>query len=272
MKKRRTHSARRRTVSDHTWLWVFFWLAIATAAIACSHNLAPAGPEPPPGQGTQSLPRGLELPATGEQDTVIYNEAGRYMFLYVPERKVSQWVAYKLTHGDVSGDAERSDAFRLDPRLEAYGWPTATNADYKGSGYDRGHLLPSADRTDSEAANRATFLYSNMAPQSPKLNRGAWKTLEEKLRGLTKDYDTLYIVVGSVLDSRSGTIGGGVAVPELFFKAVALRRADDFEGVAYVMPNRAERLTGKKYDDFEVTVDSVERLTGLDLFPLIESF
>lgn len=263
----------KKSVPGRTWLWIVFWLVLAGAAIACSHNLAPVGDEPPavtpPVAEKPSPVGGLELPALGERDTVLYNQAGRYTFLYKPSCKVSQWVAYKLTASDMTGVADRSDAFKPDAMLEMYGWMSATDADYKGSGYDRGHLLPSADRTCSDAANRATFLYSNMAPQLPKLNRGAWKTLEERLRGLTRDYDTLYIVVGTVLDGRLRTIGAGVAVPELFFKAVALRRADTFEGVAYVMPNDDGLLGGKKYDDFEVAVDSVERLTGLDLFPRI---
>ena len=263
----------KKSVPGRTWLWVALWLVLAGAAIACSHNLVPAGDEPPavtpPVTEKPSSVGGLELPALGERDTIIYNEAGRYTFLYKPSSKVSRWVAYKLTRSDMTGVADRSDAFKPDAMLETYGWVSATDADYKGSGYDRGHLLPSADRTCSDAANRATFLYSNMAPQLPKLNRGAWKTLEEKLRGLTKDYDTLYIVVGAVLDGRLQAIGDGVAVPELFFKAVALRKANDFEGVAYVMPNDDRLLGGKKYDDFEVAVDSVERLTGLDLFPRI---
>lgn len=263
----------KKSVSGRTWLWILLWLVLAGAVIACSHNLAPVGEEPPavtpPVTEKPLSVGGLELPALRERDTVIYNEQGRYTFLYQPSCKVSQWVAYKLTLSDMTGVADRSDAFRPDPRLAIYGWASSLDADYRGSGYDRGHLLPSADRTCSEAANRATFLYSNMAPQLPKLNRGAWKTLEEKLRELAKDYDTLYIVTGTVLDGGLRTIGDGVAVPELFFKAVALRRADDFEGVAYVMPNDGGLLGGKRYDDFEVALDSVERLAGLDLFPNI---
>ncbi len=127
--------------------------------------------------------------------------------------------------------------------------------------------MPSADRTDSEASNRSTFLYSNMAPQQPRLNRGPWKRLEEQLRAQTSAYDTLYIVVGTVLPAHPETIGRGVAVPELFFKAIALRRADVFEMAAYVMPNDTALLTGRDYTEFSVSVDSVERLSGLDLFP-----
>lgn len=276
-KDRNRRRGNRGAVPRRVWMWTLFWFVLAAAAIACSHRLSPIGP----GAGTdtrpaagpvaagKSLPGGLELPACGERDTVIYNAEGRYSFLYRPACKVSRWVAYKLTRSDLAGAADRSDAFRPDPRLASLGWPSATDADYKGSGYDRGHLLPSADRKCSREANRATFLYSNTAPQSPKLNRGAWKALEERLRSLTADYDTLYIVVGTVVDGRPRRIGRGVAVPGLFFKAAALRRADVFDAVAYVMPNEAGSLGGKRYADFEVTVDSVERLTGLDLFPRI---
>lgn len=276
MKARKCFSHRRRTgrrsLPRAARNWILFWLALAVVAIACSHRIRPVEPPPPVNGMPVVACGGLELPALAESDTVIYNAEGRYTFLYAPSCKVSRWVAYKLTRSDVSGEASRSDAFREDALLEMYGWPSATHADYKGSGYDRGHLLPSADRTSSAAANRATFLYSNMAPQLPKLNRGAWKLLEEHLRKQSADYDTLYIVVGALLDDELPTIGSGVAVPALFFKAVVLREADAFTGEAYVMPNDAERLAGHGYADFEVTMDSVERLTGLDLFPAIEGF
>lgn len=303
-KRRRRHGDR---IPRRVWIWTLCWLVLAVAAIACSHRLAPLTEPTPPtdtlfvsdkperpekpetpdspaepaeptelvepvAPGKPVLPAGLELPALGATDTAIYNEEGRYTFLYCPSGKVSRWVAYKLTQSDMTGAADRSDAFRPDPRIAIFGWPTATSADYRGSGYDRGHLLPSADRTCSAAANRATFFYSNMAPQLPKLNRGAWKSLEERLRDLTRDYDTLYIVVGTVLGERPSRIGSGVAVPALFFKAVALRRGAAFEGVAYVMPNDGEGLANKHFSDFEVSVDSVERLTNLDLFPNIPAF
>lgn len=278
MKARKCSSHRRRTGrrvrKRATRNWILFWLVLAVVAIACSHRMGPLLPTTvmPDGTDGSGVCGGLELPALREYDTVIYNAEGRYTFLYAPAYKVAHWVAYKLTRADVSGEVSRSDAFREDVLLEMYGWPSATHADYKGSGYDRGHLLPSADRTSSAAANRATFLYSNMAPQLPRLNRGAWKSLEEHLRRQTADYDTLYIVVGALLEDELPTIGSGVAVPKLFFKAVVLREDNDFTGEAYVMPNDAERLEGHGYADFKVTMDSVERLTGLDLFPSIEGF
>lgn len=265
MKKRRQQRNIRR-ISRRYWHWSLFWLTLAVAAIACSHRLVPTSPEAPRETGSGQL----ELPSTRATDTLIYNAEGRYTLLYRPHAKVPQWVAYKLTSSDLTGASDRSNAFAPDPRLSRYGWPSATHSDYRGSGYDRGHLLPSADRTDSEASNRSTFLYSNMAPQHPRLNRGAWKVLEEHLRRSTSGYDTLYIVVGTVLATPDPqTIGDRVAVPALFFKAIAFRRGDIFESKAYVMPNDESRLSGRTFSDFEVSVDSVERLSGLDLFPLI---
>lgn len=278
MKRRKQRYGKVRAIPRRVWGWTLFWLVLAVLAIACSHRLTPMTEPPRPAEtppvasdaGKRPIDAAhLELPELGEQDTVIYNEAGRYTFLYRPEGMIAHWVAYKLTLSDMTGEADRSDAFAPDALLTRYGWRSATHSDYRGSGFDRGHLLPSADRTCSEEANRATFLYSNMAPQTPRLNRGAWKLLEEKLRKLAADYDTLYIVVGTVLPPQPKRIGSGVAVPELFFKAVALRREDDFEGAAYVMPNETKKLTGKDYTDFEVSIDSVERLSGLNLFPNI---
>lgn len=289
MKKRRKYR-KNSSIPRRYWLWSLFWLFLAILAIACSHRLTPrrapslsapsASHRPAPSPSTSSrasdaapsspsfVPSAhLELPALDAADTLIYNTSGRYTFSYRPSGKIARWVAYKLTRSDLSGAVDRSYTFAPDPRLRTYGWPSATHADYRGSGYDRGHLLPSADRTDSEASNRSTFLYSNMAPQQPRLNRGPWKRLEEQLRAQTSDYDTLYIVVGTVLPAHPETIGRGVFVPELFFKAIALRRADVFEMAAYVMPNDAALLTGRDYTEFAVSVDSVERLSGLDLFP-----
>lgn len=200
----------------------------------------------------------------------MWNTEGRYTYCYAPEQRQSAWVAYKLTRSDVGAGAGRSDSFRVDPQVTAQGWVSATNADYRNSGYDKGHLLPSADRSGSVAENRATFLFSNIAPQLPKLNRGPWKELEEELRRSTQRYDTLYIVTGGVFGKGSTRVIGAnrVGVPELFYKAVVFRRGDDFDGVGYVMPNREG--IARDYRQYRVSIDSVERLTGLDLFPTVD--
>lgn len=254
-----------KNTSSRSMIWMVFTLVFGFAVVACSHAQEP----------TVEPQRGLEVPdlsAVPAGEHVIYNTEGRYTLLYVPEYKLSRWVAYTLTRSDIKGDAGRSGDFKIDPQIERS--LSATDADYLYSGYNKGHLLPSADRQQSKKANGATFLYSNAAPQLRELNGGAWKVLEGHLRTLlTEDYDILYIVVGGVLTEELRHIGAGkVAVPELFFKAVIMRQDYDLDSVAYVMPNNKEILEGKKFDSFKVSIDSVERLTGLDLFPRIEEF
>lgn len=119
---------------------------------------------------------GLELPACSRGEFLIRNEAGRYTLLYDTAYRQAAWVAYLLTREDVRRrGARRRNAFRCDPEVVARGWPTAVDRDYAGSSFDRGHLLPSADRDDSRAENDATFYLSNVSPQYPKLNRNQWR-------------------------------------------------------------------------------------------------
>ncbi len=246
----------------------FVWCCLAAGAVVWSHcSRSPAAQPRLPQQGSIAY---LEQPRVAPGETVLYNVVGRYSFVYDPDHRQARWVAYKLTASDL-GDAGRSSSgFRVDPRIGRQGWICAVDDDYRGSGYDRGHLLPSGDRTRTAQENRETFLFSNASPQLHYLNGGIWRVLEEELRSRTAWYDTLYIVVGGAIEPGRDypTIGSGVAVPELFYKVVANRRGDDFEQEAYVMPNAAQNKG--KYHLHRVPVDSVERLTGLDFFPLID--
>lgn len=202
-------------------------------------------------------------------DSLVYNTDGSYTLQYSPHYRSAIWVAYKLTKRDIQGKAGRNSSFRPDSTLSARGFRVASNSDYRNSGYDKGHLLPSADRQSSLQANRATFLLSNCSPQLPKLNRGTWKSLEESIRTLTRSHDTIYIVTGAKLHSGLPRIGKNrITVPELFFKAVVARRGDSLISYCYIMPNRAD--IDSSIDRYRVTIDSIENLTGLDLFPGIK--
>lgn len=225
--------------------------------------------ETPVSNGLNSIAY-LEQPKLSDSERVFYNTTGRYSYVYAPEHRQSRWVAYKLTRDDIGG-VGRSGSFKVDSMITACGWVCATNQDYRQSGYDRGHLLPSGDRTRTVEENRSTFLFSNVSPQHPRLNQRIWKDLEERLRRQTSQYDTLYIVTGGVLEDSAGypVIGSGVSVPELFYKVIAGRKNDAFELDAYVMPNAAENAGS--FGAHRVSVDSVERLTGLEFFPLIHA-
>jgi endonuclease G len=106
----------------------------------------------------------------------------QYVLSYNSKTNTANWVSWQLNRSWI-GTADRQDNFRPDGTLPA-AWYKVRPNDYTGSGYDRGHIAPSADRTRNEADNSATFLMSNMMPQVPELNRGVWGDLEEYCREL----------------------------------------------------------------------------------------
>ncbi len=99
-----------------------------------------------------------------------------YALSYNNSRGTANWVAWRITESDF-GAAERQNDFRPDPNLPK-NFRRVTPADYTGSGFDRGHLCPSADRSSSPEANSATFFMTNITPQVPELNRNVWESLE----------------------------------------------------------------------------------------------
>lgn len=210
---------------------------------------------------------GLELPYVSSDDTdfVIVNEEGRYTLLYDTLYKQAEWVAYVLTNEDVATvNVSRSSGFVADPEVTERGYPYAVTSDYTHSGYDRGHLCPSADRRGSIEENKGTFYMSNISPQTPALNRGVWKSLEEQVREWASEFGTVYVVAGGVLRPGLDTINGGVGVPEYFYKAVLAQYDGYVDAVAFLFPNTAE-IDGT-FQDYAVTVDSIETITGYDFF------
>ena len=125
-------------------------------------------------------------------------------------------MANQLTAKEVNGKYERSDNFRKDPHVST---ESATLSDYKGSGYDRGHIIPAADMKWSPDAMSASFFMSNMSPQDPSFNRGIWKKLEEQVGKWALENSEIYIVTGPVLtDGPYQTIGvNKVAVPKYYY-------------------------------------------------------
>ena len=171
---------------------------------------------------------------------------------------VAHWVHYALTAQEATGSIPRKDAFRGDPRVG--GRPDEKS--YTGSGYDRGHLKPAADSRSSADEMRNSFLMTNMAPQTPNLNRGIWKKLEESVRGWAVTYGTVHVSCGPGLETYD-VLASGVRVPDMFWKAV-LRTAPDTSCVAFVFPN-AEKVPGE-LGGYQMSVDALEEILGMDLF------
>ncbi len=119
----------------------------------------------------------------------------QYVISYNSKTKTANWVSWQLNRSWM-GTADRQDNFRPDDALPD-AWYKVRPNDYTGSGYDRGHIAPSADRTRNEADNSSTFLMTNMMPQVPEVNRGVWGDLEEYCRELVQQGKELYISGGA---------------------------------------------------------------------------
>lgn len=213
----------------------------------------------------------IEVPHIKPEQKVIHDTVGRFIVKYNEQTVGADFVAYRLCKSDINGHIKRKNRFFSDQRVIKMGLPYAKNSDYSASGYDRGHLLPSADRQSDQATNDATFSLLNCLPQTPQLNRGTWKKLEESLRNQLSVYDTLYIVTGIVVSDTAITrvIGAGaIRVPHSFFKACVGVKKGIYSAQAYVMPNSSK--LDPNYMTYRTTIDQVELLTGLDLFVNLE--
>lgn len=183
-----------------------------------------------------------------------------YTLAYSEEKEQALWVYYLLTPNFVTGATRRSDNFRPDPAVST---GSATLADYKNSGYDRGHLCPAADMKLNATAMSETFYMSNMSPQVPGFNRGIWNQVENQVRKWVLAYDSLYIVTGPVFRNNIGVIGRNeVTVPGYYYKVIYSPREKEMIGL--VLPNES---SSERIGKFVVPVDSVEAFTGIDFFP-----
>lgn len=203
----------------------------------------------------------LEIPQRALRDTIYYYTG--FSLSYAEEFEQAHWVAYVHCRAKQARVASRTNTFLVDTSIST---GSATHADYRGSGYDRGHLAPAGDMTWSATAMRESFYYSNMSPQLPQLNRGTWKTLEEKVRFWVSEFDTIYIVTGPVLLSGLPTIGkNNVAVPDYYYKVVLKYSSNYQDGIGFIMPNSID--IEKDIMLYAVSIDSVESCTGITFFP-----
>ena len=173
----------------------------------------------------------------------------------------AEWVAYTLKREHLTYDDRERPYFIEDPKVRT---KSADWRNYRGSGYDRGHLCPAGDRRFSEYAYNQTFYTSNISPQRKDFNAGIWNRLEMQVRSWCKQYGTLQVVVGGVLESGLQEIGDeDVAVPERYYKIISRGESDELEVIAFMMPHYESQ---RPLQDFVVTIDQVEEATGIDFF------
>lgn len=205
----------------------------------------------------------LKLGVPGKADTII--DRPGYALGYIEYHEQPAWVVYHFTKEEaVTKAVKRSDDFREDPEIPT---GSATLADYRRSGYDRGHLAPAADMAFSVRTMSDSFYMSNMSPQKPAFNRGIWKNLEAQVRYFAITEKDIYVVTGPVLPkTKTVTIGGNrVTVPTHYYKVIYDRTPPE-KMIGFILPNEG---SNRPLRDFAVTVDAVEDATGLNFFSTV---
>lgn len=239
---------------------------------------------PMPGDGNNML---LGNPSQATLDvlnpTNYLMEKPYFAMSYHRDRGIPNWVSWYV--GSTSlGTTPRQDDFRADASLPS-GWYQVGNTSYSGSGFDRGHNSPSADRTSSIEANSSTFLMTNMIPQAPVNNQQTWANLENYTRTLVSAGNEVYVIMGCYGSGGTGsagtfsTINGGkVTVPNRIWKVVVVitNGTDDLSRVtsstrviAINTPN--ENTTSSDWKTYRTSVDAIEAATGYNLLSSISS-
>lgn len=211
------------------------------------------------------IPGGLELPEVKPEDDVIAHSA--FILSYNEQHEQANWVAYELTRAELVDIVTREKAhFKPDPLVKT---GSATDDDYRNSGYDRGHLAPAGDMNFSLDALKESFYFSNISPQVKKFNSGIWKQLEEKVRDWAGEFGSVYIVTGPILTDSLPVIGiNQVSVPKYFFKAVLIHNKNyPPAAIAFILENKSSK---KPLYTFAISVDSLESVLQKDLFPLLD--
>ena len=202
-------------------------------------------------------------------------EKPQYSMSYSRDNGGPNWVSWHLDSSWL-GTTPRQDDFRADTTLPA-GWYQVQATDFSGSGFDRGHMCPSADRTITVTANSATFLMTNMIPQLPANNQGVWANLESYSRSLVSQGNELYIISGGQ-GLQFFIANGHVAVPSQTWKVIIVlpvgtndvsRVTTATRTIAVVIPNSGS--IGTDWRAYRVSVDQVEALTGFDFFSNVSS-
>lgn len=204
----------------------------------------------------------LAWPALKKGEKIIRHTG--FSLVFDTLHRQARWVAYALTPERTQGVEPRLNRFYPDPLLPSL---TATDLDYRKSGFDRGHLVPAADMSWSQQALLESFYYSNVSPQQPAFNRGVWKKLEERVRRWAQTHALMYVVTGPVLSDTLSCIGlHQVSVPHYFFKALLVYSEDEKKCIGFILRN--ERASSS-LSAFAVTIDSLELFTGIDFFPAL---
>jgi len=213
----------------------------------------------------------------------------QYALSYNNNKRIPNWVSWQLNSSWL-GSTPRQDDFRADTTLPST-WYRVSGSDYSGSGFDRGHMAPSADRTNTISSNSSTFLMTNMIPQAPDNNQGVWANLENYLRTLVSQGKELYIISGGYGTCGTGSNGSkcsfpaatdtskNIEVPNRVWKVVVVldNPGSGVNGVttstrviAVDTPN-TQGVRTALWQNYRVSVDTLEQKTGYNFLSAVPS-
>ncbi len=266
MNRRKKGKTRKKTGSNYKLRYILLIIALIPIMyglyLYCRQMERPQNSSSQTGVPTQALSvKELQIPTllTPRQEQIIRHTG--YTVSYNKELKLPNWVSYELTREETKGKEKRDNRFIADPQVKG---PIATNADYARSGYDKGHMAPAADMKWSAQAMKESFYFSNMCPQHPQLNRRSWKNLEEKVRDWAIADSAIIIICGPILPKQPKTIGKNkVAVPQRYFKVILSPFVTPMRAIGFLFNNEQ---AVEPLSTYTVTVDSIERLTGMNFF------
>lgn len=256
-----------------------YWLSIAVISfmaviVICSSNTSVANLSEESKKTTHlsTLSSSVELPViSGEiglpvlqgdnQGQLLYRKG--YVISYNKETRLPNWVAWHLTSDHLTDKVSRpGNAFHEDLSVPE---PRATNDDYKGSGWSRGHMCPAGDNKWDSDAMYESFLLSNVCPQHSNLNSGVWNQIELSCRNWAKKYGDIYVICGPIfMNTNHVTIGENkIVVPEAFFKVILSLNGEP-KGLGFICRNTDG---SRKKDLYVNTISQVERITKITFFP-----
>lgn len=215
----------------------------------------------------------LELPrlAGGNNNYFVTHRASgkvNYSLEYDVTKLHSRWVAFSFDAATAEDNVRRSDAWSWDPKIPA---AYDTSNFFRRSGYSRGHLVASEDRTFSQAANEQTFYYTNMSPQLQTHNAGIWHRLENRVQEWARDRafcDRLYVAKGGTIRDdqvEAERIKGKMVVPRYYWMALVVKKGKTYEGIAFLTEHR-NYGKGEHIDGLMLSIRELEQFTGLDFF------
>ena len=223
----------------------------------------------------------LEFPHIKEGNIVLIHSTNdqygiNYSVEWDPQKKAQRWSAYQLDSRTLGKNTNRyqsdNNQYPHDPLLQNSLY--LSQDCFWNSGFDHGHICPSADRLYSAEANYQTFFLTNMQPQYRAFNGGDWSPwyrLENQVRTWagTQSTETLYVVKGGTIEDNQilpNKVKGEMIVPKYFFVALLLKNSQGYKAIGFWMEHKSSYDKKQPLSDYAVNIEELQRLTGIDFF------